>query len=355
MSDAVLSPEFAGGDTALSLYDSSMKTRTLGASGLQVSAMGLGCMGMSQAYGTRDDGESRLTLLRALEIGLTFLDTADAYGGGENERLIGGMLRTRRQEVVLATKFGILRDANGNPRGVDGSPAYAARACDASLQRLGVDQIDLYYLHRVDPNVPIEESIGAMAELVTSGKVRHLGLSEASPETIRRAHAVHPIAALQSEYSLWNREPELAVLPTCRELGIGFVPFSPLGRGFLSGTVTTTLDMPSDDFRRNLPRFQGEHLERNLELVRTMEGLAVKRGCTLSQLALAWILAKGDDLVPIPGTKRRTFLESNAAAADVELSQADAAALDEAFPIGAASGARYPADMMKLVDAQRKQ
>ena len=331
-----------------------MKTRTLGAGGLRVSAIGLGCMGMSQAYGTRDDDESRLTLLRALESGVTFLDTADAYGGGENESLIGGMIRNRRHDVVLATKFGILRDANGTPRGVDGSPEYAARACDASLQRLGVDQVDLYYLHRVDPNVPIEESIGAMAELVKAGKVRHLGLSEASPETIRRAHAVHPIAALQSEYSLWNREPELTVLPTCRELGIGFVPFSPLGRGFLSGTVTTTLDMPSDDFRRNLPRFQGEHLERNLDLVPALERLALKKGCATSQLALAWILAKGDDLVPIPGTKRRTFLESNAAAADIELSSAEVAELDEAFPIGAASGARYPADIMKLVDGQKK-
>ena len=331
-----------------------MKTRTLGPSGLQVSAIGLGCMGMSQAYGTRDDEESRLTLTRALEIGITFLDTADAYGGGENEKLVGSMIRARRSDVVLATKFGILRDASGNPRGVDGSPEYARRACDASLQRLGIDTIDLYYLHRVDAKVPIEESVGAMADLVAAGKVRHLGLSEASADTIRRANAVHQITALQSEYSLWNREPELDVIPACRELGIGFVPFSPLGRGLLSGTVTTTTDMPADDFRLNLPRFQGAHLQRNLELVQALERIAVKKGCTTSQLSLAWILAKGNDLVPIPGTKRRRYLESNAAAADIVLSSEDVAELDAAFPIGAASGARYPADMMKMVDPQKK-
>lgn len=330
-----------------------MKQRVLGRSGLQVSAIGLGCMGMSQAYGTRDDEESRLTLLRALEIGVTFLDTADAYGGGENERLVGPFVRERRSDVVLATKFGILRDASGNPRGVDGSPEYARRACDASLQRLGIEQIDLYYLHRVDPKVPIEESVGAMAELVKAGKVRHIGLSEASPDTIRRAHAIHPIAALQSEYSLWNREPELDVIPVCRDLGIGFVPFSPLGRGFLSGTVTTTVDLPPDDFRRNLPRFQGEHLQHNLGLVHTLERLAAGKGCTSSQLSLAWILAKGNDFVPIPGTKRRAYLESNAAAADIVLSAEDVAELDAAFPVGAAAGARYPADIMKMVDQKR--
>jgi len=330
-----------------------MKQRMLGRSGLQVSAIGLGCMGMSQAYGTRDDDESRLTLVRALDIGVTFLDTADAYGGGENERLVGAMIRDRRDEVVLATKFGILRDEKGNPRGVDGSPAYARRACDASLQRLGIDIIDLYYLHRVDPKVPIEDSVGAMSELVAAGKVRHLGLSEAAADTIRRAHAVHPIAALQSEYSLWNREPERDVFPACRELGIGFVPFSPLGRGFLSGTVTTTSTLPDDDFRKTLPRFQGDDLQKNLALVRVLEELAAKKGCTTSQLSLAWILAKGEDLVPIPGTKRRTYLESNAAAADLTLTPDEVAELDAAFPIGAAAGARYPANLATMVDAKK--
>ena len=330
-----------------------MKQRMLGRSGLQVSVLGLGCMGMSQSYGTPDDTESRATLLRALEIGVTFLDTADAYGGGENETLVGSMIRDRRNDVVLATKFGILRDATGVPRGVDGSPAYAKRACDASLQRLGVDVIDLYYLHRVDPNVPIEDSVGAMSELVQAGKVRHLGLSEASPDSLRRACKVHPITALQSEYSLWNREPELDVIPACRELGIGFVPFSPLGRGFLSGTVTATDNLPADDFRRILPRFTGEALDHNLALVRSLEVLAETRHCTTSQLALAWILAKGDDIVPIPGTKRRTYLESNAAAADITLSADEVSELDAAFPVGAAAGARYPADVMKLVDPKK--
>jgi aryl-alcohol dehydrogenase-like predicted oxidoreductase len=331
-----------------------MKQRTLGRGGLHVSAIGLGCMGMSQSYGTRNDDESRLTLLRALDIGVTFLDTADAYGGGENERLVGSTIRSRRGEVVLATKFGILLDERGNPRGVDGSPAYAKRCCDDSLQRLGVDHIDLYYLHRVDPSVPIEESVGAMGDLVAAGKVRHIGLSEASAETIRRAQQVHPIAALQSEYSLWNREPEQEIIPACRELGIGFVPFSPLGRGFLSGAVTSTSDMPPDDFRRTLPRFQGEHLDRNLELVATLERVAVDKGRTASQLALAWILARGGDIVPIPGTKRRQYLESNAAAADITLTAHDLAELDAAFPLGAAAGARYPASMMGMVDASRK-
>lgn len=332
-----------------------MKQRMLGRSGLRVSAIGLGCMGMSQAYGTRDDAESKATLLRALELGVTFLDTADAYGGGENERLVGGMIRDRRNEVVQATKFGILRGPDGQPRGVDGSPAYARRACDESLQRLGIEQIDLYYLHRVDPQVPIEESVGAMADLVRAGKVRYIGLSEASAETIRRAHKVHPIAALQSEYSLWNREPELEVIPACRELGVGFVPFSPLGRGFLSGAVTTTADLPADDFRRLLPRFQGEDLRKNLELVKPLERIATRKGCSPTQLALAWILAKAEDLVPIPGTKRRTYLESNAAAADIVLSAADIAELDAAFPIGAAAGARYPASIGAMVDDRRSQ
>jgi aryl-alcohol dehydrogenase-like predicted oxidoreductase len=330
-----------------------VKQRELGRSGLRVSAIGLGCMGMSQAYGTPDDRESRLTLLRALDIGMTFLDTADAYGAGENERLVGSVIKDRRGEVVLATKFGILRDADGTPRGVDGSPQYARRACEASLQRLGIDRIDLYYLHRVDPKVPIEESVGAMADLVTAGKVRYIGLSEASAETIRRAHKVHPVAALQSEYSLWNREPEQDVIPTCRELGIGFVPFSPLGRGFLSGAVTTTEGLPSNDFRHVLPRFQGEHLQQNLELVRKLEALAARKGRSPSQLSLAWILAKGEDLVPIPGTKRRTYLESNAAAVDIVLTPTDVDELDRTFPVGAAAGARYPANLAQMVDTKR--
>ena len=328
-----------------------MKQRILGKSGLRVSALGLGCMGMSQSYGVRNDEESRLTLLRALDLGVNFLDTADAYGGGENERFVGRILGERRSAVVLATKFGILRDAAGNPRGVDGSPEHARRSCDGSLQRLGTDHIDLYYLHRVDPKVPIEESVGAMAELVKAGKVRHLGLSEASAETIRRANAVHPITALQSEYSLWNREPEQEVIPVCRELGIAFVPFSPLGRGFLSGTVTTVDTLPADDFRRNLPRFQGEHLTQNLRLVHALEALAGRKGCAASQLALAWILAKGEDVVPIPGTKRRTYLEANVAAADIVLSREEVGALDAAFPIGAAAGARYQAAVMQMVDS----
>jgi len=327
-----------------------MQRRELGRSGLEVSAIGLGCMGMSQSYGTRDDAESRATLLRALELGITFLDTADAYGGGENERLVGSMIRDRRKDVVLATKFGILRDASGAPHGVDGSPEYAKKACDESLARLGVDVIDLYYLHRVDPHVPIEDSIGAMKLLVEAGKVRHIGLSEAAPDTVRRAHHVHPITALQSEYSLWNRDPELEVIPVCRELGIGFVPFSPLGRGFLSGGVRSVEGLPADDFRKVLPRFQGDALQQNLALVGRLEELAQARRCTTSQLALAWILAKGRDIVPIPGTKRRTYLESNVAAADVTLSADDIAALDAAFPIGAAAGSRYPASMMQMVD-----
>jgi aryl-alcohol dehydrogenase-like predicted oxidoreductase len=330
-----------------------MKQRALGSSGLRVSAIGLGCMGMSQAYGTRDDAESKLTLLRALDLGVTFLDTADAYGDGDNEVLVGGVIRERRGEVVLATKFGILRDATGTPMGIDGSPEYARRACEASLKRLGVDLIDLYYLHRVDPKVPIEESVGAMADLVKAGKVRCIGLSEANSDTIRRAHNVHPIAALQSEYSLWNREPEQTVIPTCRELGIGFVPFSPLGRGFLTGTVTTMEGMPADDFRRMLPRFHGEHLQQNLTLVQRLEALATNKRCTPSQLAIAWVLARGEDLVPIPGTKRRVYLESNAAAVDIALTQADLRELDAAFPIGAASGPRYPANLAQLVDSKR--
>ena len=327
-----------------------MKLRTLGRSGLTVSAIGLGCMGMSQAYGTRDDEESRRTLDRAFELGVTFLDTADAYGHGANEVLVGGAIRSRRNEVILATKFGILSGEDGVPRGVDGSPEYARQACERSLSRLGVEQIDLYYLHRVDPKTPIEESVGAMSDLVREGKVRYLGLSEAAPSTIRRAHAVHPIAALQSEYSLWNREPEADVLPVCQELGIGFVPFSPLGRGFLSGAVTGIADLPADDFRRTLPRFQDENVQRNLGLVSRLEAIATRKGCKATELALAWLLAKSDHIAPIPGTKRRRYLESNAAAADLELTPEEILELEDAFPIGAATGPRYSPAVMKLLD-----
>jgi aryl-alcohol dehydrogenase-like predicted oxidoreductase len=327
-----------------------MKQRMLGRSGLTVSAIGLGCMGMSQAYGTRDDEESRRTLARAFDLGVTFLDTADAYGDGVNERLVGEAIKGRRAEVVLATKFGILSDGSGVPRGIDGSPAYVRQACDRSLSRLGVEQIDLYYLHRVDPKTPIEDSVGAMGDLVREGKVRYLGLSEAAPATIRRAHAVHPIAALQSEYSLWNREPETDVIPVCAELGIGFVPFSPLGRGFLSGTVTGTAELPANDFRRTLPRFQDEHVQSNLALVNRLEAIAAGKGVTPTQLALAWILAKRDDIVPIPGTKRRTYLESNAAAADLELTGEEIADLEAAFPIGAAAGPRYSPAVLQMID-----
>ena len=307
-------------------------------------------MGMSQAYGPGDDTESIRTLNRALDIGVTFLDTAAAYGMGANERLLSRVLATRRAEVVLATKCGIVRSPDGKGTTVDGSPAEITRSCDSSLERLGVDVIDLFYLHRVDPNVPIEESVGAMASLVRAGKVRYVGLSEAGPLTLERAHKVHPIAALQSEYSLWWREPEANVLPACRKLGIGFVPFSPLGRGFLSGGVTSGETLSNDDMRRSLPRFQGENLDRNLKLVARLEQMAAARQCTSSQLALAWLLAQGQDIVPIPGTKRRTYLESNAAAVDIHLSEADCRELEEAFRADAVAGDRYPPDLMRLVD-----
>ena len=327
-----------------------MLQRKLGKSGLTVSAMGLGCMGMSQSYGPGDDTESIRTLNRAIDIGVTFLDTAAAYGLGANERLLSRVLATRRAEVVLATKCGIVRGADGKGTTVDGSPAEITRSCDESLERLGVDVIDLFYLHRVDARVPIEESVGAMASLVRAGKVRYLGLSEAGPSTLTRAHHVHPIAALQSEYSLWWREPETSVLPACRKLGIGFVPFSPLGRGFLVGAVTKSVSLSSDDMRRTLPRFQGENLDRNLNLVARLEEIAAARQCTASQLALAWILAQGEDIVPIPGTKRRIYLESNAAAVDIHLSDTDRRELDEAFRPDAVAGDRYPPEMMRLVD-----
>ena len=310
-------------------------------------------MGMSQAYGVRDDEESTRTLHHALDLGVTFFDTADVYGRGENERLVGSALNFRRNEVVLASKCGIVPGQDGGPTGVNGTPDHIHAACDASLVRLKTDVIDLYYLHRVDPNVPIEDSVGALASLVQEGKVRYIGLSEAAPATVRRAHAVHPIAAIQSEYSLWFREPEQHVLPACRELGIGFVPFSPIGRGFLSGTVTDTEALPADDMRRRVPRFQGEHLARNLALLAALEEMAARKGCTRAQVSLAWLLVKGEDIVPIPGTKRRTYLEENLAAADVVLSDEEEAQLDAAFALDAASGDRYPPEMARLVDRGR--
>jgi aryl-alcohol dehydrogenase-like predicted oxidoreductase len=336
---------YAGRPTAQ--YLQPMKTRSLGA--LEVSAEGLGCMGMSEFYGATDETESEATIRRALDLGVTLLDTSDVYGEGANEELVGRAIRGRRDDAVVATKFGIVRPQDGGAWYYDGSPEYVHAACDASLQRLGVDHIDLYYQHRVDLDVPIEETIGAMAELVTAGKVKHLGLSEAAAPTIRRAHAVHPIAAVQREYSLWERSAEDAdgVLPTCRELGIGFVAYSPLGRGFLTDAITSIDDIGEDDRRRDYPRFQGENLEVNLQIAQRVRAMAADKGVTSAQLALAWVLAQGPDVVPIPGTKRRKYLEQNAAAVDVELTEADLAHLAEIVPDGAA-GDRY-ADM-DLVD-----
>ncbi|NLT06701.1 MAG: aldo/keto reductase [Solirubrobacterales bacterium] len=319
-----------------------METRKLGSGGLEVAALGLGCMGMSEFYGAADEDEALATLDRALELGVTLLDTADMYGPFTNERLVGRAIAGRRERVALATKFGNVRGVDGERLGVRGDRAYVHAACDASLERLGVDHIDLYYQHRVDFEVPIEETVGAMAELVEAGKVRHLGLSEAGPETIRRAHAVHPIAALQTEYSLWTRDVEDTVLPTVRELGIGFVAYSPLGRGFLTGRFASPADIPEGDFRAHNPRFQGENFERNKAIVRRVGELAERKGATPGQLALAWVLAQGDDIVPIPGTKRRAYLEENVAAAEVELTADELAALDAAAPAGAAAGDRYP-------------
>ena len=326
-----------------------MKTRTLG-QGLVVSEEGLGCMGMSQSYGPADEAESVATIHRALDLGVTFLDTADMYGPFTNEELVGRAIAGRRAEVVLATKFGNERRPDGSFIGVNGTPDYVRAACDASLKRLGVDVIDLYYQHRVDTSLPVEETWGAMSELVAAGKVRHLGISEAAPATIRRAHAVHPITALQSEYSLFTREPEDVILTTIRELGIGFVPYSPLGRGFLSGTITSPDQFGEADFRRHSPRFQGENFARNLAVVDKVAELAEKKGITASQLALAWVLAQGDDIVPIPGTKRRSYLEENIAAADIELSADDLAAIDEVAPLGVATGNRYPDEHMARVN-----
>lgn len=316
-----------------------MQLRRLGS--LQVSALGLGCMGMSEFYGKTDEQESIATIARALDLGCTLLDTADMYGPFTNEQLVGRAIAGRRDEVVLATKFGNERQPDGSWVGINGHPDYVRSACDASLQRLGVDVIDLYYQHRVDKAVPIEDTVGAMAELVQAGKVRHLGLSEAAPDTIRRAHTVHPIAALQTEYSLWEREPENVLLPTVRELGIGFVPYSPLGRGFLTGRFRTPDDFAEGDYRRSAPRFQGENFDRNLQLVDRVKEMATEKGCTVGQLALAWLLAQGEDIVPIPGTKKRSRLEENLGAIDVTLSANDLSRLDELAPAGVAAGDRY--------------
>jgi aryl-alcohol dehydrogenase-like predicted oxidoreductase len=327
-----------------------MQMRTVGKNGPTVSAMGLGCMGMSEFYGPGDEAESIATIHRALELGVTFLDTADVYGPFKNEELVGRAIAGKRDRVVLATKFGIVRDpSNPMARGISGKPDYVKKACEASLRRLNTDVIDLYYQHRVDTDTPIEDTVGAMSELVREGKVRYLGLSEAGPETLKRAQAVHPIAALQTEYSLWTRDPEDGVLQTCRVLGIGFVAYSPLGRGFLTGQITKPDDLGEDDYRRHSPRFQGENFAKNLELVKLVTALAQKRGCTAGQLALAWVLAQASDVVPIPGTKRRAYLEENVKAADLALTRDELVEIDRIAPRGVAVGQRYAEAMMRLV------
>ena len=327
-----------------------MKTRQLGTQGLTVSALGLGCMGMSEFYGATDEVESVATIHRALDLGVNLLDTADMYGFGANEILVSKAIADRRDRAIIATKFGIVRGVDMMSRSINGSPAYVRQACDASLQRLKIDYIDLYYQHRVDPNIPIEETVGAMAELVQQGKVRYLGLSEASADTIRRAHAVYPITALQTEYSLWSREPEAEILPTVRELGIGFVPYSPMGRGFLSGQITSPNDFAPDDFRQHLPRFQGENFYQNIKLVDRVKEIASTKGCTPGQLALAWLLAQGNDLVPIPGTKRRSYLEENVAAVEISLTPTELAQIDLIMPKDLAIADRYTSQGMATVN-----
>jgi aryl-alcohol dehydrogenase-like predicted oxidoreductase len=326
-----------------------MKTRVLGSSGLTVSAIGLGCMGMSEYYGKSDDLASLDLLHKALDLGINFLDTADMYGVGHNEMLVGQALRGKRDKVILATKFGNMRGIDGAYLGVNGKPEYVKAACEMSLKRLNVEVIDLYYQHRVDPQTPIEDTVGAMADLVKEGKVRFLGLSEAGPQTIRRANAVHPIAALQTEYSLWSRDPEGEILETCRELNIAFIAYSPLGRGFLTGQLTETTNLDSRDFRRTMPRLRTENLDKNLELVKKIEEIAAQKGCTTAQLALAWVLAQGEDIIPIPGTRREKYLKENIAATEIDLSAEDLDTLNEIMPVGVAQGTRYAEDRMKLL------